>query len=90
MHCVETSAIQLHKQNPPSERGTDVSREDGPIKLCAQMRSSSSADAEAQAAAAINLRILSKVAMFFDCGGQLIAEESIVAKISNSGEKVGF
>src|SRR6266852_5745183 len=70
MHCVETSAIQLHKQNPPSERGTDVSREDGPIKLCAQMRSSSSADAEAQAAAAINLRILSKVAMF------LIAEGS--------------
>jgi hypothetical protein len=25
-----------------------------------------------------------------NCGGQLIAEESIVAKISNSGEKAGF
>jgi hypothetical protein len=27
MHCVQTSAIQLQKQNPASERGTDVSRE---------------------------------------------------------------
>jgi len=26
----------------------------------------------------------------FNCKGQLIAEESIVAKISNSGEKAGF
>jgi hypothetical protein len=33
MHCVEISAIQLHKQNPPSERGTDVSRDDGSVKL---------------------------------------------------------
>ena len=33
MHCVETSAAQLHKQNPPSERGTDASPDDGSIKL---------------------------------------------------------
>jgi hypothetical protein len=26
----------------------------------------------------------------FNCGGQLIAEEPIVAKISNSGEKARF
>jgi hypothetical protein len=38
MHCAETSAIQLHKQNPPSERGTDASPDDGSIR--AQMRSS--------------------------------------------------
>jgi hypothetical protein len=35
------------------------------------------------------LRTLSKF-LCFNCGGQLIAEEFIVAKISNSGEKAGF
>jgi hypothetical protein len=33
---------------------------------------------------------LVKSTYVFNCGGQLIAEESIVAKISNSGEKAGF
>jgi hypothetical protein len=71
MHCVETSAPFncINKIHPVNGEQTSAAN-DGSIKFCAQMRSSSSADAEAQAAAAINLRILSKVPMF------LIAEGS--------------
>ena len=44
---------------------------------------------EVQAAAAINLRTCQSPYVF-NCRGQLIAKESIFAKISNSGEKADF
>ena len=89
MHCVETSAVQLHKQNPLQLTGKTSAANDGSIKLCAQMRSSSSADAEAGRGCHQSTHLV-KSTYVFNCGGQLIAEESTVAKISNSGEKVGF
>jgi len=45
---------------------------------------------EAQAARRQSIYAPCQSPYVFNCGGQLIAKESFVAKISNSGEKAGF